>query len=344
MLKVLSRRTQVSACLINFEPFIYRCFQLRRNMTTDEAEQHWISRLNKQVNYKRRFISPEKVEVIIPTLPYQAFDLYLSGTRIKPWNLIDLVVSTRLFTQYPVEHTGNPGDSIVDTHHLQKEHFLFSVALKMDINRTFHDPEMPKFPLHAEVEVTHVGRSSSRRVYNIKHPDNPTPYITCAVDDVIVNKTSRQPTPFPDWWQQKYSYLERPKVNFEKLKEIPDSVSGRSEVQVEFEHMDHNLHTTMSAYLKYCINAAFKIITHENYEGHLSSAYLGAGVKCIQMFFHSESNYGDTLIMEMLESSSKENEVYFKIKKRTASQEKEIECCFVVIEFYKPGSTADAKL
>lgn len=258
------------------------------------------------------------------------------GTRIKPWNLIDLVVSVRLFTQYPVDHTGNPKDSIVDTHRLQKENFLFAVALKMDINRTFHDPESSKFPLHGVAEVTHVGNSSTRRLFTIKHTKNTEPYITCAIDDVIVNKLSRRPSAFPEWWQQKFAHLKRPKEKFQKPIKSPETCSSRSDICIEFEHMDHNLHTTMSAYLKFCINAAFKTVVSETHHGHFTSAHLHAGVKCIQMFFHSESNYGDSLALEMFENRSKANEVVFEIKKRTAKPDTFIDCCTVVLEFYEP--------
>ena len=36
-------------------------------------------RVNNQVNYWRKFYGPEKVEVTIPTLHFEAFDLCLSS-------------------------------------------------------------------------------------------------------------------------------------------------------------------------------------------------------------------------------------------------------------------------
>ncbi|XP_045209370.2 uncharacterized protein LOC123561193 [Mercenaria mercenaria] len=335
MFNFLSRCcSRVLVRLQNLKPAVFEPYK-RKRTTMDKGEQHWISRVNNQVNYERTFYSPEKIDVSVPTLPYQAFDLYLSGTRIKPWNLIDLIVSVRLFTQYPVEHAGNPCDSIVDTHLLMKENILFFVSLKIDINRHFHNPDSPKFPLTVTAEVTHAGNSSTRRRYTVKHTSMSSPCITCETDDVLVNKSSRRPTAFPDWWVKKYSNLIKPKMKFEKPLKKSDAFTNKSEMKVEFEHLDHNLHTTTRAYLKFAINATFKTAASERH-GYIGIEHLRAGIKCIQMFFHGESNYGDILIVQTFENKSNKNEVLIEIRKHSASQEKELECCTVVLEFYEP--------
>lgn len=207
----------------------------------------------------------------------------------------------------------------------------------MDINRIFHNPKSPKFPLLAEAEVTHAGKSSLRRVITISHPNNQhTPYFTCETDDVFVDKVSRRPAAFPQWWIQKYSHLIKSKTKYDKPSKSGYFFSNKSEMTVEFDMLDHNLHTTMSAYLRVCINAAFKAAVSDNCS-HFGLEYLRAGVKCIQMIFHDESNYGDTLVVESFENKSKLGELYIDIRKRSSNQENEIECCSVVLEFYKPG-------
>lgn len=305
-------------------------------MTTESVEKHWITRINNQMNYERKFYSPEKVVVTIPTLHFQAFDIYLSRTQIKPWNIVDLIVSARLFTQYPVKHAGNPCDSIVDTHLLMKENILFFVAMKVDINRIFHDPETPKFPLSIEAEVTHAGNSSTRRSYTVKHPSISTPYITCQCDDVLVSKSNRQPAMFPDWWKKKYSKLVKPKEIFKKPSIHDGAYTKDYNMKVEFEHLDHNSHTTTSAYLKFSINAAFQTV-RDNPSGYISIEHMRAGLKSITMFFHGESNFGDMLNVKTSENCCHGNVMLVEI--RNLSRDKTGNdglCCSVVLEFYEP--------
>ena len=71
--------------------------------------------------------------------------------------------------------------SIVDTHKLIEEHFLFIVSMKKEISENFYQSENPKYPLQINVEFTHFGNSSSRKVYTLYEGGsicNENPFIT----------------------------------------------------------------------------------------------------------------------------------------------------------------------
>ena len=264
--------------------------------------------------------------------------LSISGTQIKPWELLDLLASARFFSHYPVQHTENPRDSIADIHMLMEGNISFVAALKIDINELFHTPESPKFPLTVTVEITHVGRSSLRQSFDVKHPGTSTPYFTCECDEVLISKINRRPAAFPDWWVDKYSKLIKPKEKLIKPPIAPGAVMKTYDMAVEFEHLDLNSHTGTSAYLKLSINAAFKSIRHERI-GCISLEHVRAGLKSIQMFFHGESSFGDILNITTYDNSSRGNEMLVEISKRSCDKEGSDEmCCTVVLEFYEPKS------
>jgi len=230
---------------------------------------------------------------------------FFPGNLIHPWNIVDVIVSTRLFTQYPARstETGDMGDSIVDTHHLMKDHLLFIVGMKMDISSTFYDLNIPKFPLTVDVSVSHVGRSSSHRVYKVLHKSCATrPLVTCAIDDVIVDKVTRKSAPFPDWWDDKYGHLkcsEKSRLSVSTSK--ASTLLFNDKFTVDFEHVDHNGHTTTSAYVKFCFNAAFRNVHKKNYNSNLAECF-SKGINTLTMLFFKESSYGDVLTVASWES------------------------------------------
>ena len=272
----------------------------------------------------------------IKLLKLKIYFYFIAGTQIKPWKITDLLASVRLFIQNPIQRRGNPRDSIADTHLLMKDNTLFAVAVRIDINKYFHNPDSPKFPLTVTSEVTHVGRSSFRQSYIVKHPETSTPYITGECDEVLISKVSRRPAEFPDWWVEKYAKLVKPKEKRVKPPVTQGAIMNKYNMKVEFEHLDYNSHTTTSDYIKFAINAAFQSVRKEK-RGSISLEHMRAGLKSMQMFFHEESSFGDTLNVTTYDNSSRGNEMLVEISKRSSDKEESDEmCCTVVLEFFEP--------
>ncbi|KAL4219120.1 hypothetical protein ACF0H5_021703 [Mactra antiquata] len=168
----------------------------------------------------------------------------------------------------------------------------------MNIDKSFHAQDSLKFPLKILVGFTNAGKSSGRRVCTVTHSSNENrPYIVCEMDEVLVSKETRRPISYPAWWISKFSHLikEENKLSFpEKPNDLP---FYKSAIIIEYEHIDHNAHTSMSAYLKFCSNLAFRIAMESKSRG-LTLEHFGAGIQCIKMQYYNESGYGDKLVVK----------------------------------------------
>lgn len=261
---------------------------------------------------------------------------YASGKLIRPWNILDLIVSVRLFTQYPAKstETGSANDSIVDTHRLMQDHLLFIVGLKLDITRAFYDLDQPKCPLSVDVSVSHVGNSSTRRVFKIVHPSlekSGETFATCEIDDTIVSKVTRKPAAFPDWWIEKYGNLRAPKSKLAVASPEENAIIFSDNYDVEFEHIDHNKHTTTSAYVKFCFNAAFRNVQKCNYRT-VTSEHFSSGMKTAVVLFFRESSFGDVLTIHSWENEHESGFLSFQCKNQSGEL-----CCSMSVWFHQPG-------
>lgn len=239
-------------------------------------------------------------------------------------------MSARLFTQYPVHASvsENSGDSIVDTHLLMKDHLLFIVGIKLDVQRNLYDAEVPKYPLEVDVSVSHVGNSSSRRHYRLFQSGmRNQELLNCVIDDVIVSKSTRKAAMFPSWWLEKYDHLRLPKERLVLPEPATRDNIFSDEFLVDFEHTDHNKHTTTAAYIRFCFNAAFRHIQKSDYK-NVTEEHFGTGTKSLTVLFFKESSLGKKLIVQSWESGP--GILNFQIR-----NEKYDLCCSVMVDFHK---------
>ena len=205
--------------------------------------------------------------------------------------------------------------------------------MRIDISESFHKFENPKFPLYVDVEVTHYGKSSSRKVYTLLHENSSSPYAVCQIDDVLVDGKSRKPMPFPSWWQEKFSYINcAPK---EPLDRWPSSVNlvmiVKEDYLVLYEDIDTNVHTNYSTYVKFCYDSIYKGVCDAKFR-MLKSEHLTRGCKSMTMTFHGETNYRDLLTVELFEDSARFGGVFCYVRKANGDK-----CCTVCFEFYSEG-------
>ena len=241
-----------------------------------------------------------------------------------------MIISARIFTQWPASKASNPSDSFLDVHKLLSvaDQAIYFVGLQLDMSRDLYDFTTPKFPLLVQQELIYVGKSSSRKRYTLKHPDVTRPLLYCYFDDVLVKKSSGKAIPFPEWWSNKYSYVnefnEKPvTIKLEKSYQR----KFHSTFRVEFDDIDHNLHATSSTYLRLCMNSAFSNVMQSNYE-FVNLNCFNAGIKTVQMQFFLETRHGDELTVNSWEDFHIKNLLHFSVMK-----ENDI-CCYVKLEFY----------
>ena len=235
---------------------------------------------------------------------------------MEPWEVCRLITAVRSFTNWPVAHSGNPLDSIVDTHKLIEQDFLFIASMKIDISESFHKLESPKYPLLVDVEFTHCGNSSSRKVYTLYHEKMNSSYAECQIDDVLVDGKSRKPMPFPSWWKQKFHYINGgPKNPIGQWPAATDLVKvTEEEYTVLYGDVDTNQHTNYSTYIKFCFDSVFNGVSNGQFK-MVDTENLNRGVKTLEMTFHGETNYRDVLTVELFEDYDRPGCVFCNIRK-----------------------------
>ena len=141
------------------------------------------------------------------------------------------------------------------------------------------------------------------------------PYAVCKIDDVLVNGETRKPMSFPSWWKQKFHYINGGPKN--KIGEWPATSElvkvMEDEYTVLYGDMDHNQRTNYNTYIKFCFDSLFNGVSNLKFK-MVGSGNLYRGIKTMGMTFHGETNYRDTLIVELFEDNDKPNCVFCNVK------------------------------
>ena len=210
--------------------------------------------------------------------------------------------------------------------------------MQIDISESFYKLESPKFPLNVDVEVTHRGNSSSRKIYTLFHEEVSSPYAVCQIDDVLVDGKSRKPMTHPPWWKEKFIYINNgPKELIGQWPSASDLVKVTAEeYMVLYSDVDTNQHTNYSTYIKFSYDSIVKTAKDKSFR-MLNVEHLEKGLKSLAITFHGETNYRDILTVELWEDSARPGCIFSIIKKPD-----NIKCCSLVLEFYGPSGQCKA--
>ncbi|KAL4228889.1 hypothetical protein ACF0H5_011929 [Mactra antiquata] len=271
--------------------------------------------IGKNLNYTMDYLSRGCVRVNIPTLPYEAFDN--TGSKLKPWSMLSLVESVRAFSFWTKDE--QPGcrsskKSYLDIDKVAKTNFIFIIGAKLTINPVFNDHLSPKFPLFMDQKLTYLGKSSKTLTYDLYYADTKDLYFSCDVTDVIVSSVNRSPSPYPDWWTEKYGDIgtnERPDYS---VADVPLNNVLTSSVQVKYGDIDQYRHTNWGAYLKYSYENLSDQVTSNSYK-YMRQSHMDKGLRECKLVYSGESNLGDVLTLQSWESEERtnENSVFFNI-------------------------------
>ena len=197
-----------------------------------------------------------------------------------------------------------------------------------NIEQKFYQTTTPKYPLTLSVKLPHVGRTSFTASYSLESPGNGT-YATMKILGVFVDKTTRKPTPVPQWWKEKYTNLIQPShppsVN---ALERPECSIGLP-VTIAYSDTDENCHTTWPTYVRMCYDAFVNGVMKKAYK-RINEEDVSRGVKKIELTFKKESIIGDELMVHSWETDRMDGrELAVEIRKGQST------CVQANMEFYK---------
>jgi acyl-CoA thioesterase FadM len=259
-------------------------------------------------------------------------NLYIcfAGISFSPWSLLSLFESARLVTQSNPESKSDHDNkqSLADSYHLLQNYNFYTATVEMEVHPSLYNIELPKHPLVATTKFDYAGKSSFAIHTSIQHPSLDVPYATCAIQSVLVDRQTARPTPFPEWWREKFGDVcvgGKPHIMPKLIK--PPSVVPDVPVTVQFRDTDTYNHSNWKSYSRFCYDAVSMNAIDSRYRS-LTQADLVCGVKKLVMSYRQESVVGDILNVASWEDEENEGEINCDITKDGAT------CCQTKIQFF----------
>ncbi|KAK6183087.1 hypothetical protein SNE40_010633 [Patella caerulea] len=203
-------------------------------------------------SFRREFVAPHIVKIQLPGgFPYEAFD---GQANIKPWSLLSLVESGRAFS-----FNGNKNDperGFLELNTLPGDVLAFNATCSLTISRDLYRKETSKSPLIITKKLVYAGTSTVNVLAEVSHPDVKVPLAECRVQTVYVDKTTRRPTPTPEWWKEKYKKYSKPEevLKWRLSYPRPSAVTSYALI-IQPSDCDGYSHTNWTNYLKFCCDA-----------------------------------------------------------------------------------------
>lgn len=223
------------------------------------------------------------------------------------------------------------GRSFLDANELAKKLFFYIATVQLEIFPQVYKPESPKFPLCVTKTLSYVGRSSKRISCTLTCPENELVYAKCDIQDVIVNPETRKPSPFPDWWMEKYGRVDG---NVESpspliLAEI-ERPSSCHEFRMTVHHRDCDdyQHTNWASYGNFCLDTCYVLAKKAHYKS-VNCNSLKMGLKSMEYSMKKETKEFEELNICSWEKDCKPNWLYFDIQNGNNES-----CCQAALSFY----------
>ncbi|KAK7482488.1 hypothetical protein BaRGS_00026305 [Batillaria attramentaria] len=292
---------------------------------------------------KRDFLSPSKVRLALAWgFPYDAFD---GQARVKPWHIISMVESGRAlsFNQLPYKQD----QTFLSVDRLYVDHNLFQGSAKLDISKALYDISLTKTPLTLEKELLFVGKSSLNVKTDVILSPLGIKLASCEVQSVLVDRETRRPVPFPDWWMEMYGQFSSPEKQLKVVAEkepldVEAAIKTGAQVSSESEPFDCGVtsvdmvvcasdtdvygHTNWSAYLKYCIDALASV-SHCRKSDYM----LKRAVKTAQIAYKNEGSLGQKIHVRYWRKKMTPNCVHFNV---VSCADIEQMLSYACVEFY----------
>lgn len=208
-------------------------------------------------------------------------------------------------------HNKETGTTFLEYDKLTANTLTYMASVKTEFTRELYKLvdglSMPTF--EAELQLGYVGSSSLNSIATLKNIDTGEILATNTNQVVVVDKTTRRPTPIPDWWKDKYiSFVAGNKRLIVPPLEVPEKFYTQN-ITVAWSDMDAYRHTNYSCYIRYCQDCVLD--GHAN--GYFTKYQEGFWVKSMDISYRGESMPGDQLKIKCWEEANNPYLLHFDI-------------------------------
>ncbi|XP_076460229.1 uncharacterized protein LOC143293294 [Babylonia areolata] len=171
------------------------------------------------------------------------------------------------------------------------------------------------FPYTVSVEVSDTGRTSLTMYSEMVNKLNDQVLASCQCKFVLVDRETRRPAPFPDWYLQKYGAIaarnKRPLSLTRAVPEIP-AAAHCYKMEVAASDTDFNGHVNQGSYMRFCCDAAQAALRAQTLAGfqHDIARYPLIEQEVIHI---GESDMGDQLQVYVWQPPDRTDKVLFLI-------------------------------
>ena len=182
------------------------------------------------------------------------------------------------------------------------------------VMRDYYDiPDLAKLPeLVINLSLGYVGTSSLNSVTELVDKTTGKVYAKNTNTVVSVDKTTRKPTPLPDWWKEKYEshVIGNQRLINPPLK-VPENVYNHR-TTVTWSDIDGYRHTNYVVYIRFCFDAAMDAIHNGKLKGFDTDIAL-YHTKDMQALYKGESNAGQELNVALWQNELNPLKLHFDI-------------------------------
>ena len=234
------------------------------------------------------------------------------------WNIgkLQMTMTVARFLAYhtPIKDTGK---SFLEYDVMTSDRYTFMASCRTETRPNFRSLlDKPIFPeLALSVELGYVGMSSFSDISKLYDTATGEVYASNINQVVSVDKTTRRPTPLPEWWKEKYAnYSVNNKGLVIPLLTPPEEMGHTFEVRASWNDVDSNQHVNYVAYIRFCLDAAMDALVHGKFR-KLQKDILAYQVKCMDIAYKKECNGGDWLRVSLWQDIKNPYVLYFDVTK-----------------------------
>ncbi|XP_005094022.2 uncharacterized protein LOC101858767 [Aplysia californica] len=243
---------------------------------------------------------PYSATLRVPGLTPESFNRYANP---QAQSLLFVALSARVFMFH--EPYNDAGDIFMDWARTTSDRLIFISSTEVSFSRALYDPEVKKTELDVKIKLGYVGNASVAMVTELYSPDNKDePICSQVAQTVSIDKSTRKPTPFQDWFRDKFvgrgirdrGLVIRP---FER----PENAFPY-ELKVRWSDTDGYNHVNALKYITFAEDAVHAALvhsesgekTHNTALRGLTEDFLINGFKSMQISFQNESLEGENLV------------------------------------------------
>lgn len=212
---------------------------------------------------------------------------------------------------------GKTNASFLEYDKMTSDVFTFMASTRTSVNAAFYKLlDGDAFPaLSIKLHLGYVGTSSLNTVAVLSDTNSGAVLARNVNQVVVIDKSTRKPTPVPDWWRQKYEsfVVENERLILPSL-DIPKENTYRYDLKVSWNDIDAYGHTNFLSYVKYCFDAGMDAVDKKFYTS-LHDDILKYNVKDIESSYRGECQAGDAITVVTWQNAQNPFKLHFSVEK-----------------------------